>query len=961
MIGMSMSLKFGSGESKKDRETIHSGQFMVSHFEAEAQEDWDDEEMPDPDKSTETTVSVNTCTDIQKYVPRTTIKLASRNHELSIETSLTKLFNCMKLAYRQKLTSPKWNRFKGIRLRWKDKIRLNNLIWRCWHMQFIMRKKTLCQFASPLDCDIHNKPEAVVLEGKYWKRDLLVISAEYKKWRRFHHHRTLEHSNALETLSERDFDWSSNDDRSLTNIDDCPWTSDLLFSTISQPFQFPDSREIARGAGIADFIQPSLGPLQPNLDDFMDACETEFFGPSRLPPVLEEPPEDLFKSINLYIMGSEPMESVNMSEISSGGGSNQVQNNVPSIGSSSMITNSMGQQSQKGEVYPNQQNYTVRMVSQDLGNVQGQQQQQQSFNANIQTYQKPPIASMVQTSTTGYNQSLGEKSSQHGTFNKSSKISRNSLKHLSRREPHNYEKAQPTQHQTEIYNQILIQQQEQQQSLQSLMQISQPSGYSGNFQGATSNQIQQHQMPSPVQMQQNSQTLYSLLSQQNQQNQPNQQPCNAFDQRSTSPTKLHFTHYKSMSMNYTGNQMGNNTVPLMNVQATNVNNSNMMATMPEATAISSKEMYRSNSLPLNATLPFTVNSGSSKETNNSQFALPKYQPKSKARSRSNSIVMKSQSQQQQIVSNTLQAATSEPALLQLLQQQSVPPSSTLGGKFSGSQTNIAASSSSSSTTTTKRLDSSPGRLVGNESPSSSVGMSPEVILDHHDMGPLSPSKDNSKYPQRRAGHIHAEQKRRYNIKNGFDVLQSLIPQLQQNPSAKLSKAAILQKGAEYIRQLKSERAVIHDKTEALRKERDQLNSSLNYLHSNLPANGAPVSRQRTGRVLELYNQYVRYRSMDNWKFWIFGLIFEPLLNSFNSTVSIASLDELCRTTMQWVDQNCSLVELRPAVTNKLRYLSTNTDVLSENPSTLREEVLKAISAQQQSQLQSRSSATKNSN
>lgn len=36
---------------------------------------------------------------------------------------------------RQKLTSPKWNRFKGIKLRWKDKIRLNNVIWRCWHMQ----------------------------------------------------------------------------------------------------------------------------------------------------------------------------------------------------------------------------------------------------------------------------------------------------------------------------------------------------------------------------------------------------------------------------------------------------------------------------------------------------------------------------------------------------------------------------------------------------------------------------------------------------------------------------------------------------------------------------------------------------------------------------------------------------------------------------------------------------------
>lgn len=37
---------------------------------------------------------------------------------------------------------------------------------------------------------------------------------------------------------------------------------------------------IAR-AGLADFIQPSLGPLQPNLDDYMDTFEPlhgEIFG-----------------------------------------------------------------------------------------------------------------------------------------------------------------------------------------------------------------------------------------------------------------------------------------------------------------------------------------------------------------------------------------------------------------------------------------------------------------------------------------------------------------------------------------------------------------------------------------------------------------------------------------------------------------------------------------------------------
>uniref|UniRef100_A0A1B0DRE6 Uncharacterized protein n=1 Tax=Phlebotomus papatasi TaxID=29031 RepID=A0A1B0DRE6_PHLPP len=720
---------------------------------------------------------------------------------------------------------------------------------------------------------------------------------------------------------------------------------------------------IARGAGIADFIQPSLGPLQPNLEDFMDTVEpiTEFFGPSRLPPVVEEAPDDLLKSFNLYIMGSEPMESVNMSEISTGG--NQVQNNVPSIEGSNMLGNSLEQQkSGSSEVYSNNQglHYTGKILSHDLSNLQGSQAQ--SFDGSVQTYQKPPIAShtsmdqatMVQTQTgQQYQQTMSDKGT-YGSFSKVPRFSRNSLKQLSKREPHNYDKALPTPHQTNLYNQILIQQQQEQQPLQTLIQMPQTSPYSGiqqaTFQGSSSNMgansqnvIQVPQQPLPM-SQQNAQTLYNLLSQQT-------PTCNTtYDQRSTSPTKVPFNQFKSMSVGYPGNQMSNSTVPMMNVPTpTSTLSSNMIAISESSSA--SKEMYRSNSLPLNTTNLLFNNNGVKQEVN-SQFALPKYHPKSKSRSRSNSIVMKAQPQQQ-----VISVATSEPALLQLLQQQATP--STSLGKVGGSQTNLTTSTSAA--VTSKRLDSSPGNLLGNESPSSGIGLSPEIPVDHHEMGgPLSPSKD-SKYPQRRVGHIHAEQKRRYNIKNGFDVLQSLIPQLQQNPTAKLSKAAILQKGAEYIRQLKAERGAIHEKTEALRIERDKLNSSLNHLHSILPANGAPVSRQRTGRVLELYNQYVSHRSMQNWKFWIFGLIFEPLLNSFNSTVSIASLDEMCRTAMLWVDQNCSLVELRPAVTNKLRYLSTNTDILSaENPSTLREEVLKAISSQQ-AQLQARSSATMNSN
>lgn len=34
-----------------------------------------------------------------------------------------------------KLVSPKWKNFKGLKLLCRDKIRLNNAIWRAWYIQ----------------------------------------------------------------------------------------------------------------------------------------------------------------------------------------------------------------------------------------------------------------------------------------------------------------------------------------------------------------------------------------------------------------------------------------------------------------------------------------------------------------------------------------------------------------------------------------------------------------------------------------------------------------------------------------------------------------------------------------------------------------------------------------------------------------------------------------------------------
>lgn len=89
--------------SRPEKETIHSGHFMVSHFEAEAQDEFDDLAVPVPDEEQ----SVQKVSVVATYVPGSkeqfipTNKIETKQHQqLSIEISLTKLFKCMTLAYR---------------------------------------------------------------------------------------------------------------------------------------------------------------------------------------------------------------------------------------------------------------------------------------------------------------------------------------------------------------------------------------------------------------------------------------------------------------------------------------------------------------------------------------------------------------------------------------------------------------------------------------------------------------------------------------------------------------------------------------------------------------------------------------------------------------------------------------------------------------------------------------------
>ncbi|XP_068800240.1 MLX-interacting protein-like isoform X2 [Struthio camelus] len=223
---------------------------------------------------------------------------------LSIDASLTKLFECMTLAYSGRIISPKWKTFKGLKLLQRDKIRLNNAIWRAWHLQYVERRKNLaCNFVTPLeagDGEEHCKPEAGVMEGKNWKRHIQAVTREYHKWRIY----------SCTQVQKMKDELAASPCQGVPNAQQgpvpsgeaegsCPMELDplhdleMLLADLADtifysrhPYGGPNPRSLAHQDN-ADMIQPTLGQLHPNFgEDFMDTLDplSNFFAAGRPPP-----------------------------------------------------------------------------------------------------------------------------------------------------------------------------------------------------------------------------------------------------------------------------------------------------------------------------------------------------------------------------------------------------------------------------------------------------------------------------------------------------------------------------------------------------------------------------------------------------------------------------------------------------------------------------------------------------
>ncbi|XP_058014137.1 MLX-interacting protein [Ahaetulla prasina] len=212
-----------------------------------------------------------------------------RDGRLSIDASLTKLFECMSLAYSGTLVSPKWKNFKGLKLLCRDKIRLNNAIWRAWYIQYLeKRKNPVCNFVTPLDgsVDVPEVHQGSRTNEKYWRQRIDIVIREYHKWRTYFKKRLQKHKDEdLSSLVQDDGFFKKDSPMELeeffTTDDYMSGSSDTLFSTLSshQLVAWPNSKERAH-LGNADMIQPGLYPLQPNWMETLDFFPDIFASPA---------------------------------------------------------------------------------------------------------------------------------------------------------------------------------------------------------------------------------------------------------------------------------------------------------------------------------------------------------------------------------------------------------------------------------------------------------------------------------------------------------------------------------------------------------------------------------------------------------------------------------------------------------------------------------------------------------
>ncbi|CAF0848849.1 unnamed protein product [Rotaria sordida] len=188
----------------------------------------------------------------------------------------------------------------------------------------------------------------------------------------------------------------------------------------------------------------------------------------------------------------------------------------------------------------------------------------------------------------------------------------------------------------------------------------------------------------------------------------------------------------------------------------------------------------------------------------------------------------------------------------------------------------------------------------------------------------SPSSSSS-------GGLDAESKRRRNIKNGFDNLRFLIPELNNPTNAKKSKAQMLECTANQIQQATEIRDKMKNEVDRLQQEEEQLKEKISQYQASLPIDGIPsvptANRSREASYT-LFHSYVADRTRKHWHFYPYSLVLKRLFDTYQNTVKCESSEEFQRSLNEWKTNSLTLVQLRQAAAQSVMDMGRTTSLIS---------------------------------
>lgn len=160
--------------------------------------------------------------------------------------------------------------------------------------------------------------------------------------------------------------------------------------------------------------------------------------------------------------------------------------------------------------------------------------------------------------------------------------------------------------------------------------------------------------------------------------------------------------------------------------------------------------------------------------------------------------------------------------------------------------------------------------------------------------------NKSKEEKRRLSHTAAEQKRRNAIKQGFELLQNVLPYCQQiDPiiSTRITRATTLEQTIDYIHELE--------------KEKDKHDHDLDSLKKEIMA--LRIMKSNYEEMLQYHRNTPKDNSVeinDETKFDLFVKFSDNLFNSFQAMINPNSFGELSASMFNWLEQKCTATNLK---------------------------------------------------